>query len=97
PGVRAVGVADRLPLEGGSQSGPIAVDGLTLPPDLVEKAVSRRAASPGFFTALEIPLAAGRLVRERAGPIGPREAVINQTLARLYFPDGPEGRALGRQ
>lgn len=94
PGVSASGVVDRLPLEGESQSGAVALNGGELPPELVEKPVSHRAASPGYFTALGVPLKAGRLLRERANREGPREAVVNETLARLYF---PEGRALGRQ
>lgn len=94
PGVSATGVVDRLPLEGESQSGAIALNGSVLPPDLAEKRVSHRAASAGYFTALEIPVKAGRLLRDRANRNGPREAVVNETLAKLYF---PEGRALGRQ
>jgi putative ABC transport system permease protein len=95
PGVHAAGVVDRLPLEGESQSGPLAVDGVELPPELTEKRVGRRAASAGYFAAMGIPLRAGRLLRDGAGRTGgPREALINETLARLYFPDG---RALGRR
>jgi len=97
PGVRAVGLVDRLPLEGDSQSGPIAVDGRPLPADLTLKPVSHRAASAGYFAAMGIPLQAGRLPRELAhagSADGGREALINATLARLYF---PEGSALGRR
>jgi predicted permease len=99
PGVRAVGVVDRLPLEGESQSGPIAVSGRALPADLSLKPVSHRAASASYFAAMGIPLTAGRLPIERArtaaaAKAGTREVLINATLARLYF---PEGSALGRR
>ncbi|HTQ79512.1 MAG TPA: FtsX-like permease family protein, partial [Thermoanaerobaculia bacterium] len=93
PGVRAVGVADRLPLEGGSQSGPLAVAGAPLAPELAARSVSHRAASAGDFPALGIPLLSGRLPRQGLGS-ATREALVNATLARLYFPDG---RALGRR
>lgn len=94
PGVRAVGLVDRLPFEGGSQSGPIAVDGRPLSPRLAEKAVSHRATSAGYFRALGIPLRSGRFLRERAGEGGPREALVNEALVKTYF---PAGDALGRR
>jgi putative ABC transport system permease protein len=94
PGVQAVGFADRLPFEGGSQSGPIALDGRPLSAQLAESPVSHRAASAGYFTTMGIPLVSGRFLRERAGQDGPREALVNETLARTYFPDGD---AVGRR
>jgi predicted permease len=94
PGVKAAGLVDRLPFEGGSQSGPIAVDGRLLSPQLTEKSVSHRATSAGYFAAMGIPLASGRFLRERAGPDGPREALVNEALAKTYF---PAGDALGRR
>jgi predicted permease len=106
PGVKSAGVLDRLPLEGGSQSGPIAVQGRDLPPELAELEISHRAASPGALATLGVPLLAGRLPRENGArgsgtSGGTREALINRTLARAYFADGPgenaERGALGRR
>ncbi len=94
PGVRSVGVADRLPLDGGSQSGPITIQGRTLSPELEQKPVSRRAASAGYFSAIGTPLKQGRFLHERATQQGPREAVINETLAHEYF---PQGDAIGQR
>jgi predicted permease len=88
PGVRAVGVVDRLPLGGGAQSGPIGIRGRTLPPDLEQREASFRIASPGYFAAIGIPLKAGRLYEQRAKADERLEAVINETFARLYFPEG---------
>jgi predicted permease len=97
PGVRAAGFADRLPFEGGSQSGPLAVQGGPLASELAESPVSHRAATPGYFGALGILLRAGRLPVDRgpgSGERGPREALINEALAARYF---PAGDALGRR
>ena len=94
PGVERVGLADRLPFEGGSQSGPIAVEGRPLSPQLAERPVSHRAASAGYFRAMDIPLRSGRFLRDGAGPDGPREALVNEALAKAYF---PAGEALGRR
>ncbi len=87
PGVDRVGLVDRLPLDGGSQSGPIAIDGRPLSPSLAARDVSHRAASAGYFHALDIPLKAGHLLRD-AGAAGPREALVNEALVRAYFPAG---------
>jgi predicted permease len=49
--------------------------------------------SPGYFPVLRIPLAQGRIWDETENHNAAHVAVINQTMARLYFPDGD---ALGR-
>ncbi|MEO6192809.1 MAG: ABC transporter permease [Thermoanaerobaculia bacterium] len=91
PGVGRVGLADRLPFEGGSQSGPIAIEGRPLPPRLAESDVSHRATSAGYFRAMDVPLRSGRFLREGTGP---REALVNEALAKAYF---PAGDAVGRR
>ncbi len=91
PGVGRVGLADRLPFEGGSQSGPIAIEGRPLPPRLAESDVSHRAASAGYFRAMDVPLKSGRFLREG---VAAREALVNEALAKAYF---PAGDAVGRR
>ena len=86
-----MGLADRLPFEGGSQSGPIAIEGRPLPPQLAESDVSHRATSAGYFRAMDVPLKSGRFLREGAGS---REALVNEALAKAYF---PAGDAVGRR
>ena len=44
--------------------------------------------APGFFPILRIPLLRGRLWSESENQTGAHVVVINQTLARLYFPNG---------
>ncbi|WP_263360004.1 ABC transporter permease [Acidicapsa ligni] len=48
--------------------------------------------SPGYFPALRIPMAEGRIWDETENRNGQAVIVINQTLARKYF---PKGDALG--
>lgn len=50
--------------------------------------------SPEYFSTLHIPLLQGRLWDETENTRGAAVAVINQTLAREYFPNGD---AIGRQ
>ncbi len=77
PGVMAVGMIDRLPLSGATQTGPIQVRGA----EPKDHPVDQRAIAGDYFTAAGIPLLAGRNTL-RAG-----ETIVNQTLARRYFPD----------
>ncbi|MGE0443280.1 MAG: ABC transporter permease [Gemmatimonadales bacterium] len=86
PGVRAVGLTDRLPLGGGTQSSPVTVVGRDLPPELDLQSVGVRAVSPGYFTALGIPIISGRNLGE------PRTAVVNEPFARRWLGDQPLGR-----
>jgi len=44
--------------------------------------------SPGYFPVLRIPLAQGRVWNETENHNAAHLAVINQTMARLYFPNG---------
>ena len=44
--------------------------------------------SPGYFPLLKIPLAQGRLWDETENHNAAHVAVINQTMAKLYFPNG---------
>jgi len=50
--------------------------------------------SPEYFSTLHIPLQQGRLWDEAESSRGAAVAVINQTLARQYFPNG---NAIGQQ
>ena len=50
--------------------------------------------SPGYFSVLRIPLLQGRLWDHTETMRGARLAVINQTMARQYW---PQGDALGKQ
>ena len=83
PGVRRVGLADRLPLEGESQSGAVSVYGLELPPALRTQRVDHRSVSSGYFGSVGQPLIAGRLFEDRAQ--GASEAVVNQEFVERYL------------
>jgi putative ABC transport system permease protein len=53
-----------------------------------EQKVRVNFVSPGYFPILRIPLARGRIWDETENHNAAHVAVINQTMARLYFPDG---------
>jgi putative ABC transport system permease protein len=49
--------------------------------------VAMTIVTPDYFSALRIPLIAGRYLDERDGTNAPKTAVVNQALVRKYFPD----------
>jgi predicted permease len=49
--------------------------------------------TPGYFSALDMPLRAGRLLTDADGQAAPRVMIINETMARRGWPDeDPIGR-----
>jgi predicted permease len=88
PGVRAAGLIDQLPLEGGSQGTRLIVRNRPLPGNSNWEEVSLRACSPGYLAAAGIPLLSGRNLAERAQADGARTVVVNQAFARRYFGAG---------
>src|SRR5262245_23626841 len=62
PGVVSVGMVNRLPLAGGTQTGTLEFDGSTLSTDGVS--LDWRTATPDYFPTLAIPLIEGRYFAE---------------------------------
>jgi putative ABC transport system permease protein len=85
PGVESSGAISNIPLGGGGTDGDIGIEGRTFLPD--ERAVAeKRIASAGYFETARIPLIAGRYFTERDVPGTPQVAIINEALARTFFP-----------
>ena len=86
PGVQAVGLTTDVPLAGGYSYISFSVIGRPVPqpgentPDAVPTTVNAE-----YFTALKIPLLAGRLFATSDGPNAPGVTVINRELAQKYF------------
>jgi putative ABC transport system permease protein len=84
PGVRAAGATSSLPLSG--------LFDLTRDVGLEpgrNLAAGFRAASPGYFPALGIPLRAGRLFDERDRDGAPAVALVNESFTRAAWPGLP--------
>jgi putative ABC transport system permease protein len=91
-GVQSVGMVDALPLTGGASTD-IEIVGRTIPDPNNEPEVDIRIVSPSFFRTLEIPLRAGRWFTERDTFEAPRVMIINETMARQFWPnENPIGR-----
>ena len=87
PGVEAVGAVDPLPLSGNSSGSSFKIEEHPpLPPGERLKA-GVRVISPDYFRAMGMRLMKGRLLTESDNKGAPQAMLINETLARRFFPD----------
>jgi len=94
-GVAAAGAVEFLPLAGADSATPFYVDGRPRPAPGESVQAHYRSATPAYFSAMGIRLVAGRALSDRDGVDSARVAVINETMARLYWPnENPIGRRM---
>ncbi len=93
PGIRSAAVVSLLPF-GGRTSDGFIVEGHEPETGGVAPNAQDRAVSTGYFQTLEIPLLLGRdfLASDRADSA--QVAIVDDTLARRYWPDG---NAIGKR
>ena len=95
PGVQHASVARLVPMGGRMWSTWLSPEGGALPEAGRPPMVSLNNVWPGFFQTIGMPLAAGRdfAADDRDG--APRVAIVNQQLARTFWPgQNPIGRRL---
>ncbi len=95
PSVRAAGSAHFLPMTGMTSGTGFRLAGLPVPAPGDEPICEVSVITSGYFAAMSIPLRHGRVFdhHDRAGT--PPVIVINETLARKYFPgQNPIGRGI---
>jgi putative ABC transport system permease protein len=85
PGVQAAGLAQSMPLVGDYVLG-FNLEGQPRPDDADLPNTNYYSVTPDYFHAMGIRLIKGRLFTERDDARSPRVAIINETLARQYFP-----------
>jgi len=94
PGVEAAGAASSLPLllGGPDESFHFSIEGRPLRADQQPTAI-QTVVTPGYFSALGVPLVRGKLFSEFDTADSPPVVLVNQTLAKRYWPDeDPIGR-----
>jgi len=86
PGVKAAGFTSALPLtwDGGTSS--FTPEGRVLDPNVSYDA-NNRVVTPGYFEAMGIPLKRGRFFTAADGKDGPPVVIINETMARKFWPN----------
>jgi len=95
PGVKSVALIRSLPFSGNGGSTGIALLDREAPPKGREPNVAYNVVTPALFETMNIPLLRGRVFNndDRAGT--PFVFVINQTMARRYWPnEDPLGKQL---
>ncbi len=86
PGVEGAAVVNTLPLSSGSVNGGIKIEGRpTLPDEL--PAAEKCIVSTEYFSVLHTPLSRGRAFTEQDNAGATQVAIINESLARRYFPN----------
>jgi predicted permease len=99
PGVRGVAMSQPALLSGSVNSTSIYVQGRSYPPGGIRdnsNSINRVVVSSNFFEVMEIPLMTGRRFTDGDSTTAPKVAIINETAARMYFPnDNPLGRRFG--
>jgi putative ABC transport system permease protein len=92
PGVRSAGLVTALPITGGASTD-FTIEGRPLPPANDEPSADIRSADPNYFRTMGIPLLVGREFSEADNSTARRVMVINQTMARQFWPnDNPIGQ-----
>ncbi|HSE23835.1 MAG TPA: ABC transporter permease [Pyrinomonadaceae bacterium] len=96
PEVRAAGVINYLPFYGGLGSATgFTIDGQPVPAPGQEPTTDVRVADPGYFKTLEIPLLRGRQFSDTENREAKHVVLINEALARKYFPgEDPIGKRI---
>jgi putative ABC transport system permease protein len=93
PGVTSASAVNHVPLAGDLFRFGIAIEGRPAPRPDDDVAAVYRVAMPGYFHTMGIRLRRGRDFDARDVESAPRVAVINETMARRYWPgEDPIGK-----
>ncbi len=86
PGVQAVGAADAVPMTAGGGSFGFTIQGRPTPPAQDWPIADWVSATPGYFETLRLRAVRGRLLEERDNNQVPDVALVNETMARTFWP-----------
>jgi len=95
PGVESAAFVAPMPFSGTELGGDFKVDGRPIPEPGREPVANVRNITPQYFQTIRIPLLKGRYFTEQdqRGTVG--SAIINDTLAKRYFPnEDPLGKRI---
>jgi putative ABC transport system permease protein len=95
PGVESVGAVTNLPLSGSLSSGSFNIEGRPSPPGAASPHSDERIVTTGYLQTMKIPLLRGRHFTERDTDDAPDVVIVDETLARTYFPgEDPVGKRI---
>jgi putative ABC transport system permease protein len=85
-GVQSAGATTALPLTLSLSGSDFRIEGRPEPEAGKEMIIDTSSVSPGYFSTLGISLLKGRDFSDRDNSDAPQAAIINNDLARIYFP-----------
>ena len=89
PGVRSAALTNMLPLSGGDFNLSFAIEGRPLAPTPgAEPVAGARLVSPSYVSTMGLRLLAGRNLSALDRESAPGAVLINETMARRYWPNG---------
>ena len=95
PGVQSAGAVGFSPLSGFWGSTTFTVQGKPAPPRGEMPSADFNVVSPSYFSTMEVPLLAGRGLQASDAANAPPVVLINQTLARRFWPNqNPVGQRI---
>ncbi|HEV3278144.1 MAG TPA: ABC transporter permease [Terriglobia bacterium] len=86
PGVQSAGVINHLPLAGDLWDRTFAIEGRAAPRPGEAPDAIYRVVWPGYFHAMNIPILRGRDIARSDGMNSPGVVVVNDALARQFWP-----------
>ncbi|HYM09138.1 MAG TPA: ABC transporter permease [Bryobacterales bacterium] len=87
PGVQSASLSFTVPLTYLSKGGAIYVEGHPLTPGQQPPTVSFNSIDPAYIETMRVPLLEGRAFRESDQETAPPVAIVNQTMARKFWPN----------
>src|SRR4029077_11597167 len=95
PSVESAGVVSQLPLGGNLDMYGVHVEGKSSPNPEEDPSADRYSISPGYLSAMRIPLLRGRDFDERDRADSPLVVLVNDSAARQFWPgENPVGKRL---
>src|SRR5262249_30856930 len=95
PGVTAAGATDTIPFGSNHSDSVILAEGYQMQPGESVISPSQVDVSPGYFESIHARLVRGRFFDDRDGPKTPRTVIVDEKLARRFWPNqDPIGRRL---
>lgn len=88
PGVTAAGATSNIPFGGDYSDSVILAEGYRMKPGESVISPSQLSVTPGYFEAMSIKLIRGRLIDVRDQVDSPSVLVIDEVLAKHFWPDG---------
>ncbi|MGH9343755.1 MAG: ABC transporter permease, partial [Terriglobia bacterium] len=87
PGVQSAGLAAVVPLSVSEDDDAVYIEGQPPVPGRPTTRLFDNQVSPGYFEAMQIPVLRGRAFTEADSDSAPLVAVINQAMARRFWPN----------